>query len=488
MPFLNWFHRKSKSTEGTTRPFRVENLATKQAIPPETVVAHIQQETPPRTLPKEQLSPDLDPIAQHPKAPSHSATSEIHAPTHISVPIGAFYAKLPAHLLAPEKPDLERFVQIAEEDVVLDHETREATLPLAILSLSCPEIFVRAVEGSDDVPVTFSLSDSKESKPPSPEVSAGLKETEAPLTPAATAPTSRAEVGESAAGDAKEITLRLQPILSGLPPELEPPSIHTLIETQSEIRLPQEMILLQLAHGRVVIPCRTFLGALPIDLKPYFEAIDPAAEIPIPLQEVFSQLPPEAIQLREDQEMDGPEEPIPTPFSAHAEEDAKRFGQIPAEEIPPAIEASPPKEEPPKVTFETDSKRLRAIFMTDDPLDLTVTIHKVAELPGLKSCILSTTDGLKLAGTLGEPDQEKAISAMLPELFDWTQSKLKSLRAGTLETITLYYGLHQLSTFVHGKLCLTVLHDNRPFKPGVREKIQAVIGELADLSTSEKTT
>ena len=113
--------------------------------------------------------------------------------------------------------------------------------------------------------------------------------------------------------------------------------------------------------------------------------------------------------------------------------------------------------------------------MTDEPLDLAKTIHKVAELPGLRSCILSTIDGLKLAGNFGDPGQEKAISALLPDLFQRTQSKMEALGAGTLETITLYYGLHQLSTFVQGKLCLTVLHDNRPFKPGVREKIQAVI-------------
>jgi hypothetical protein len=46
--------------------------------------------------------------------------------------------------------------------------------------------------------------------------------------------------------------------------------------------------------------------------------------------------------------------------------------------------------------------------------------------------------------------------------------------------------LQQLSTFVQGKLCLTVLHDNRPFKPGVREKIQAVMSELAALGAPEK--
>ena len=78
-----------------------------------------------------------------------------------------------------------------------------------------------------------------------------------------------------------------------------------------------------------------FCKALPSDLKPHFAAIDPAAEIPIPLQEIFSRLPPEAIKLREDQEMDRPEETIPTPFSAHAEEDAERFSEVPSGATPP---------------------------------------------------------------------------------------------------------------------------------------------------------
>jgi hypothetical protein len=124
--------------------------------------------------------------------------------------------------------------------------------------------------------------------------------------------------------------------------------------------------------------------------------------------------------------------------------------------------------------------------MTDEPLDLAKTIHKIAELPGLRSCILSTVDGIKLTGNFADPGQEKLVSTLLPELFQGTRSKLEALEGDPLETITLYFGLHQLSTFVQGKLCLTVLHDNRPFKPGVREKIRAVIQELAALSASEQ--
>jgi hypothetical protein len=346
----------------------------------------------------------------------------------------------------------------------------------------------------------------KELEKPVDEESIRVVEAEEELPTAAATPTAIVETGEVPSGADQEIRLQLQPILSDFPPQLEPPSIQSLLGTEAEIALPLHLIQSQLVHGRVVVPGRIFYEALPDDLKPHFAAIDPGAEIPIPLREIFLRLPPEAIKLREDQEVEPLEETIPTPFSAQAEEDTQRFveapsgeapsgeapsreapsGEAPSGETPPAKEMPPPKEESPKVVVEGDSKRLQAIFMTDEPLDLAKTIHKIAELPGLRSCILSTVDGIKLTGNFADPGQEKLVSTLLPELFQGTRSKLEALEGDPLETITLYFGLHQLSTFVQGKLCLTVLHDNRPFKPGVREKIRAVIQELAALSASEQ--
>ena len=150
--------------------------------------------------------------------------------------------------------------------------------------------------------------------------------------------------------------------------------------------------------------------------------------------------------------------------SSDLEEDAKRFG---LEQV------------------KVNSERLQAIFLTDETLDLPKAIRKVGELPGLRSCLLNTTDGLKLAGGLDSPGQEQAVSVLVPELFKEAQSKLAEMHLGALETITLYCGSDQLSTFLQGKLCLTVLHDNRPFKPGIREKVQAVMNELVPLSRSE---
>jgi hypothetical protein len=476
MSFLHWFKRKPESSKAEAKPVLTQKIDTGQASipesPPETGLRSPADKYPAAAPPSISPSPEVAPEL------ASSETKPPLAAPQFSVPMGAFYEKLPWQLLTAKKPDLRRTVQIAEQDVVLDSEAQEVTLSLSILSLSCPDIFIRAVDDADDVPITFSIKQPEKFEP-STEDGILSTESETPLPAAETAPVSTVD-----AGSEKEIRIRLKPVLDDFPPELETPSIRSLTGTQAEIALPWGLIQSQLAHGRVVVPAEIFCRALPSDLKPYFAAIDSAAEIPMPLREIFSQLPAGAIKLREDQETDDPAEAIPTPFTAHAEEDAKRFAEIPAIATPPGKEALQPKVEPPRIAVESNSERLQSLFMTDEPLNLIKTIQKVAELPGLRACILSTTGGLKLAGGLEDPDQEEAISAFLPELFQHTRSKLEGLRAGALETITLCYRHHQLSTFVQGELCLTVFHDNRPFKPGVREKIQAVISELSALSGS----
>jgi len=247
--------------------------------------------------------------------------------------------------------------------------------------------------------------------------------------------------------------------------------------------------------------------------------IEPTAEIPIPLREIFLHLPPEIIKLREDQEVDDAASTIQTPFSKQAEEDANRLGKVPnaatspghgpkpGEEAPlvpnltstpgPALSArgsdlgaravsSTPLPIASNISAKADSQRLHAIFMTEESLDLPKTIRMVAELPGLRACLLNTTDGRKLAGNLDDANQEEAVSALIPELFQQARTKLASLRLGILETITLYCGRDQLSAFIEANFCLTVLHDNRPFKPGVREKVQAVLHEVVNLISCEK--
>jgi len=484
MPFFHWFRKTpaNKSTEAD-----VDQRVAKETAPaPEPVGI----DTPAQVSPAQE-SPEPEPASDLIRSEEASAASEPPAnPTdetpvkpNLSVPIGAFYAELPSHLLVGKELDFGRCVQIAPEDVLIDEEAQQATVPLSILSLSCPEIFLRPVDSSDDIPITFSLLQQNASKagPDKP-----LSDSKESTTSAGTSGLNT-EVQAPAPGGGERLKFRLQPILAGFPPAFGLPPIEATTITEAEIVLPLDTVLTQLPNGRVSISAETLLDSLPAEMKPLFAGIDLESEIPIPQQEVFARLPTDLTQTRNDQDLDRPDVPVVTPFSEHAKEDAQRFKEPPTEAAPKAGERKPAVELP---TSETETAaagaRLQAVFMTDEPLDLAKTIDKIVELPGLQSCFLTTTDGLKLAGKVGDPDEEKVISSVLPDLFQRTYSRLEELNTGPLEGLTLYCGSKQISTFVHKNLCLTVVHRDRPFKPGVREKIQVVLQELQALSSAQK--
>ena len=121
MPFLHWFKKKFESTETEAKRVLAEKHAAEPANAPEPLAANSRHENGLATLPNAPRSADLLSISQNRQVDSEVATSEsdaLPAMPHLSVPIGAFYAKLPKHLLTVKQPDLARAVQIAEEDVV----------------------------------------------------------------------------------------------------------------------------------------------------------------------------------------------------------------------------------------------------------------------------------------------------------------------------------------------------------------------------------
>src|SRR5271165_3937226 len=155
MPFLHWFKKKSENAKIEAETALEDKPPMEPTSIPETFGTNLEQASGQTTLQDGPRSTDR--AVPSPDAAGVSATASgeidvLQTTPHLSVPIGAFYARLPAHLLVSKAPDLAQLVQIAEEDAMLDQEAQEATVPLSILSLSCPEIFLRAVDGADDVP------------------------------------------------------------------------------------------------------------------------------------------------------------------------------------------------------------------------------------------------------------------------------------------------------------------------------------------------
>jgi len=460
----------------------------------------------------ETTEPALSTVAPYPT----STAEESPGGTFFSIPIGAFYDRLPELLLTPKKPDLSRLTYIAWEAVVSDADTKEVTILLSILSLSCPEIFARPIESTDDTSITFPLSQLRTEPSKDgfyPEIAAeGSAQTaggDGGIEKAVTAAGVSPKAGVAAASN--EIRVKLAPILANLPPEIELFPPPTLRDPETEIALPIDLVKSQLKDGRVLIPASLLCAALPEDLKPTFGKIEPTAAIPIPLREIFRKLSSDAFELREDFALGYSLEIIRTPFTAQAEEDALRLATAPGSSmIPPSgseRESAPEtgrvaaqiaqiapgsnetsvgatKPTPDAITdieFPAifDSDALQALLMTEETLDLAKTIQKVSQLPGLRSCLLTTTQGTKLAGKLVGPIKETVISPVLPRLFQQLKSALGEARS--LEGVTLYFDQDPISITLINELCLIVAHDNRPFRPGVREKLFSVVQELDNI-------
>jgi hypothetical protein len=433
---------------------------------------------------------------------------EVPGDRFLSVPFDAFYDKLPKQLLTPKKPDLARLICIASDDVVSDQETKEATILLSILSLSCPEIFAHPIQREDDVAITFPLNQPKRERLEQQSRIDFAPEENTPLaglggTPEGAGTTIEGETKSPSAGAGDEIRLKLEPILANLPPGFELPPIPN--DPQIEIALPADLVKDQLKNGRVSIAAAAFCALLPEHLKHIFGEIEPTAEIPIPLREIFPKLPSDTVKLREDYELGYAQDAIRTPFTFEAKEDAIRCGDLKstvkedtgaqgianvvlksgeagtgAAETGPALTAD--------VTFpdQFDSHALQALFMTEEVLDLPGTVQRISELPGLRACLLTTMHGTKLAGKLVDPRDEPAIPLALLRLFRQAASTLAETRFHSLEGATLYCDQDSLSVFLANDLLLSVLHDHRPFRPGVREKIVAVMQELEKISRSTK--
>lgn len=92
------------------------------------------------------------------------------------------------------------------------------------------------------------------------------------------------------------------------------------------LTLPFALIEPQLSQGRVSINRETFLQALPESHRNVLATDADLNDIPLPLQEVFQNLPSSALSIRGDQVTEQVGTYYPTPFSQKADEDAARFG------------------------------------------------------------------------------------------------------------------------------------------------------------------
>ncbi len=128
---------------------------------------------------------------------------------------------------------------------------------------------------------------------------------------------------------------------------------------------------------------------------------------------------------------------------------------------------------------------LQALFMTEEPLDAKNIVKHTSRLPGLSGCLLMFADGLPLAGNLPEPFSQDAFSAIVPRFMSRIEDYSRELQLGEVDTVTLHTDKGPVSLFMHGGVCMALLHSKTRFLPGVREKLAMVVREVSRLYSPE---
>ena len=294
------------------------------------------------------------------------------------------------------------------------------------------------------------------------------------------------------------ISLPLKPIFLGLPP-FHLNGDAASVPAEAQVELPFSLIEPQLASGRVVLSPADFAAGLPSQYQALFKK-EEAGEVILPLQEVLKNLPSASLRMREDQEVQEEGVNFATPFSAKAEEDAKRFkvagpavvmSPIPAPKGPeitgvdtvqqPAATSVAPGAVAPQ-TKPADPQvpdPLQATLETHEKVDAKSVVAQVNQLAGVKACAFIFGDGLSLAGNLPAEYETDGLCAMAPSLMQRIENHMVETKLGALRGMTLTCLKGAVTFFMHENLCLAALHSGGDLTTEVREKLSRTVQDLS---------
>jgi predicted regulator of Ras-like GTPase activity (Roadblock/LC7/MglB family) len=142
----------------------------------------------------------------------------------------------------------------------------------------------------------------------------------------------------SVSSDEPVITLPLRPILESLPP-IQIAGDVSSVPAETKVSFRFALIAPQLASGKIVVQPKDFQAALPVDYRNLFLADAIEAPVQLSLPDVLTNLPGDALRMREDQEVITQDEVFETPFSTKAAEDAQRFATGTKSDTEPASDA-----------------------------------------------------------------------------------------------------------------------------------------------------
>jgi predicted regulator of Ras-like GTPase activity (Roadblock/LC7/MglB family) len=367
--------------------------------------------------------------------------------------------------------------------------------PESVPASSGPSVPTSFAKPPSPTRIPFKMTAPSDDLRPKPEPWLTAESMKASAGPDAPAPIAPKLAGETET----KIVLALKPILQALPP-FQLSDDPASVSADARVELPFSLIQPQLAAGRITVTPKVFAAGMPAEYRALFKE-DEAGDIILPLQEVLKNLPTASLRMRDDQEEQEAGANFATPFSAKAEEDAKRFnvaGTPVAKPIAAPVVASSPAQPiepempqaetlpaadavvaPAKEMDRSPRSPLQVALETDEKLDAKGVVAHINKIPGVKACAIMFGDGLSLAGSLPEEYETDGLCAMAPSLMQRIENHMVETKLGALRGMTLTCLKGAVTFFMHENLCLAALHAGGDLATEAREKLTRVVHELS---------
>lgn len=258
------------------------------------------------------------------------------------------------------------------------------------------------------------------------------------------------------------------------PVQPAPPAPAAPPESRHRVEIPKPRTVLPPITARVA-------EATSAPPPPPLHSPTPVIQPPAPEEETF--LAEEPLPLEAESLPPSEEEILPEDVSV----------EVPAAEVPvPPVRPTGPLPSPKAVWVEAehlttsqlkqdipDQDGLQAVFMTEELLSVERVLELSGALPGIKSCVLS--QGRAVVASHNVPDNIDlvSLSANAVEMLHAMRQSAARMGVGAIPAVTIHSDKGPITFFHQEDLCLLVMHKDRGFVPGVREKLQQVVQELS---------
>jgi predicted regulator of Ras-like GTPase activity (Roadblock/LC7/MglB family) len=199
---------------------------------------------------------------------------------------------------------------------------------------------------------------------------------------------------------------------------------------------------------------------------------------------VEPQVKPPVAPLRPMVESRAPSAPGAPADSAQPQEATKMPSAAPPKDsapaVPEAVLLEAERSHAPSRRIEiVDQDALQAVFMTEEMLSVDRVVELCGALPGIKSCILAHGAVVLASHNVPESIDLVSLSAHALDMLAAMRQSAARMGIGAVPAVTIHAEKGPITFFHQDDLCLLVMHKDRGFVPGVREKLQKVVEHLA---------